>query len=83
MTQGELFPDPQVPKPRMATGSKAARYARRRPDSAWCDDCIRAVHVRGLAYADPVRKATWLRVTAAGSLRLCEIHKNERMGDER
>lgn len=84
MTQGELFGDPRGPRvPRMRVPAKAARYARRRPDGAWCDDCVRAIHLKGFAYADPVRKATWLRVAADGSQVLCEIHKCERQEQER
>ena len=84
MTQGELFPDPRVPRPRMATPPGAARYVRRPRGGQWCDDCVRDIHLRGLAYADPVRRATWARVRAGERTDLlCEIHKNRRQELER
>jgi hypothetical protein len=84
MSQDGLFEDPGRVPPRMATPAKAPRYARRTRSSVWCDDCVRSIHLRGFAYAEPIRKATWVRVAGDGtSMFLCEVHKSERQGDER
>lgn len=84
MSQGELFPRPGIPRPRLATPARAARYARRRVDTRWCDACIRDIHIRGFGYADPVRRATWVRLRSGEPPEvLCETHKAERQERER
>lgn len=82
--QDALFPNPLVPRPRMAAPRKAARYERYRVGHLPCDACIRAVHLRGLAVAEPLRTAAWKRTRAGEETEFyCEIHKSERQASER
>lgn len=82
MTQEPLFelPEQRRPPPRMATKPGAARYTRYRPRvRQLCGDCIRLIHVLGVAAAPLPRGVRWRRTAADGVEYLCEIHKDERM----
>jgi hypothetical protein len=87
MTQGELFPVPsgrvRVPKARKATGTRA-KYARIRPRKrTLCDDCVRDIHVRGVAVAPLPQPVRWRRVTTDGEITLlCEAHRRAHMETE-
>lgn len=71
-------------KPRMRAATPAARYARYTPRRrVLCDDCVKDIHVRGIAVAPPPRGVRWKRTDADGTQNLCEQHKDRRQETER
>jgi len=81
-----LFDSPQpVPaRPRQPRPpSDKVRYARARLRvRTLCDDCCLAIHELGQALAPLPRRALWRRTDAAGSMMLCQAHKDERHDED-
>lgn len=80
--QPPLFdhPAPPKPKPRMAAKPAAPKYARYRlTRRTLCDDCVKLIHLLGVAIAPYPRTVRWRRTHDGGVALLCDAHKEERM----
>jgi len=63
--------------------SPSIRYSKIRPrHRILCDDCCLDIHKLGQMLAPLPRRASWRRTDKAGSMSLCQAHKDERHDDE-
>lgn len=84
MEQLPLFelPGPPPAPPRRTDGRVRYTPSHHRT-RVLCDDCVRAVHELGFAVAPPPRVVRWRRIEDGTVNRLCQAHKELRMGAER
>jgi len=82
--QPPLFDSPAPPPKRRARPVTASvRYSKIKPKHrTLCDDCCQEIHKLGQGIAPLPRHATWRRKDAAGSVVLCQAHKDERQDSE-